>query len=91
VSRVDRHRASKMNNTTNQPRGLSGAVAAAAFLFLLAFYVLSPGPVIWLCNALGYENSDFLNFVYAPRIWLYSAVPVVHKLYDSYFALFGVR
>jgi hypothetical protein len=80
-----------MTNTTDQPRGLPGAVAGAAFVFLLVFYVLSPGPVIWLCNAIGYGNAGFLDIVYAPLIWLYDAVPVVHKLYDSYFALFGVR
>ena len=80
-----------MTNTTDQPRGFSGAVAVAAIHFLLALYVLSPGPVIWLSNAIGYENKGFLDIVYAPLIWLYNAIPVVHKLYDWYFTLFGVR
>jgi len=80
-----------MTNTTDQPRGLSLAVAAAAFIFLLASYVLSPGPVIWLCNAAGYGDAGFLDFVYAPLTWLCDAIPAVHRLYEWYLALFGVR
>jgi hypothetical protein len=80
-----------MNDTNNERRGSPVAMATAALLFLLVLYILSPGPVIWLCGRAGYLDAPWIEIAFAPLGWLYDTFPIVHQLYDWYFELFGFR
>jgi len=84
-----------MDDSTNPRKGSTVPVAIATCVFLLMCYVLSPGPVLWLLTQFSPQPNEMagkcVHFVYAPLIWLYEKVPVVHQAYDWYFSLFGVR
>jgi hypothetical protein len=84
-----------MHEPANSRQGSTVAVAIAAFLVLLALYVLSPGPTIWLLTQAGVQDNEAIVkcfvVLYTPVIWLYENFPAVHNAYDWYFSLFGVR
>lgn len=65
---------------------------AGGGLFILAGYVLSPGPMLRLMDSGlgggGFEN--FLQVFYAPLEWLYNHVELVESFYDWWFGMWDV-
>ena len=49
-----------------------GIVAIA----LIALYVLSVGPAVWIHRKTGVEKGVYLEVIYAPLIWLHANTPL---------------
>lgn len=61
--------------------GIAGAVL---------LYVLSPPPLAWMFERLGWEDPQWPQYVYAPLIMLYDQFEPVENFYDAYSELLGV-
>ena len=55
------------------------------------FYVLSPPPLAWLFDRMGWGTPDWPKYVYAPLILLYNQFEPVKTFYDGYSALLGTH
>jgi len=55
---------------------------------ILAFYILSPGPVMKFSHG---RIPKVMEYCYYPLDALYQKVPVVESFYGWYFKLWGIR
>ena len=56
---------------------------------VVAFYVLSTGPYVWLAERLGdWDMLDFAERIYAPLIWLAEESDVFESFIRWYLQLF---
>ena len=55
---------------------------------ILLVYALSPGPVIKLTSN---QPPPVVEAAYAPLVFLYRNIPVVHSFYDWYFKLWDLK
>jgi hypothetical protein len=71
-------------------QGRSGAVITIVVVFLLALYVLSPGPLMLLHSRGVFTDGQLqaLVAVWAPLQWLYDEVAFVQAFYDWYMGWF---
>lgn len=58
----------------------------AAFL---AFYLLSPGPVIKFHELMNWQPSPTVRLLYVPLGWASDNVPGVHDAYTFYLRMWG--
>jgi hypothetical protein len=77
----------------NEPRDDTshGAAWITGLIAALVFYILSPGPVFWMCNKTGISRDGWLDWVYWPLENAYTRSEHVKNFYDAWFSLFGVR
>jgi hypothetical protein len=80
--------------TGEERRGWGGSAIFGPVLLLI--YLLSPGPVVWMLDALGVPRANrtvrlVVTTIYAPVIWLIQNVEWIERFYDWYLSLFGVR
>lgn len=57
----------------------------------LLIYILSPPPLIWMFEHFGWEDPDWLRYVYTPVIFLYDQFEPVRNFYDGYGRLLGLK
>ena len=79
-----------MTDASPNPRKLSGTgTVVVAVVVLLALYVLSLGPMVWL-NDNGYlsdESGSVFEMVYLPLDILYNEFAWVESILDAYMDL----
>jgi hypothetical protein len=77
-------------------RGSSSAVAAKATAFVLALlagYVLSPGPGLWILEKIGWSIFDerwrWVVLPWAPLDWAAGHIPALEAFYQWYMPFWG--
>lgn len=68
-----------------------GAAWITGIIAALVLYILSPAPVIWMCNKAGVQEMEWLARFYWPLETAYSKSERVKKFYDAWFSVFKVR